>query len=68
MSKKNSEGKLQILQLQLEEAIQMLRLVSMNQRTCMEVAEWLAMNYPEEENNNQDIISMMMTTPVIKDR
>lgn len=39
--------KLSSLEIQLEEALQMLRLVANEERTCVEVREWLEQNYPE---------------------
>jgi hypothetical protein len=41
-----SVTKLSDVQLQLEEAIQMLRLVAKNHRTSVEVQEWLDINHP----------------------
>ena len=45
MSKSSTSTSLQSLQLQLEEALQMLRLVAAGKRTCLEVEEWLDANY-----------------------
>ncbi len=45
------------LKFQLEEALQMLRLVSENKRTSVEVQEWLNQNYPEEPN---EIVELLM--------
>jgi len=44
------------LQFQLEEAVQMLRLVAENKRTCLEVHEWLEQNHPILED--QEIIDL----------
>lgn len=48
------KGKMSVesLQLQLDEAVQMLRLVSVGKRTILEVQEWLDMNY---SNNTHEI-------------
>lgn len=40
------------LKLQLEEAVQMLRLVAQEERTCLEIAEWLEQNYPESDDTD----------------
>ena len=37
------------LELALDEALQMLRLVSEGKRTNLEVAEWLAQHHPQEK-------------------
>lgn len=51
----------QSLKIQLEEAVQMLRLVANQERTCVEVAEWLEQNYPEEtENNDKSIVKLLL--------
>ena len=52
---KKSVKKSDDLQLQLEEAIQMLRLVAKNQRTSVEIQEWLDMNYPQDNPKNEYI-------------
>jgi hypothetical protein len=54
----NSVTKLSEVQLRLEEAVQMLRLVAKNQRTSVEVQEWLDMNHPlsEEENGLMNLL------------
>lgn len=54
-----TENQINALQLQLEDAIQMLRLVAANQRTCLEVEEWLNINYPENTEDNSTI-SMLL--------
>ena len=59
MVKKSPESKIQILELRLEEAIQMLRLVATNQRTCMEVEEWLLQNHPEEQGDAETISALL---------
>jgi len=48
------KGKMSVesLQLQLDEAVQMLRLVAVGKRTILEVQEWLDMNY---SNNTHEI-------------
>ena len=46
MVRSTSASKIQTLELDLEEALQMLRLVAMNKRTCFEVQEWLDNNHP----------------------
>lgn len=51
----------QSLKIQLEEAVQMLRLVANQERTCVEVAEWLEQNYPEDtENNDKSIVKLLL--------
>lgn len=42
------------LEIQLEEAIQMLRLVANEERTCVEIREWLEQNYPNNLDYNSD--------------
>lgn len=59
MSRKSPESRIQILELRLEEAIQMLRLVAKNQRTCMEVEEWLAQNHPEDQGDNESVLALL---------
>lgn len=60
MSKNNlSASKVQELELQLEEAVQMLRLVSKNLRTCLEIKEWLAQNHPQTEDNSEIVSSLL---------
>jgi hypothetical protein len=55
------ESQIQSLRLQLEEAIQMLRLVASQQRTCMEVQEWLDANYPESDDQPSfGIVDLLM--------
>lgn len=54
---------MQSLKIQLEEAIQMLRLVALEQRTCVEVAEWLSMNYPENidlDDGGKPIVNLLL--------
>jgi hypothetical protein len=51
----------QSTRLQLEEAVQMLRLVAREERTCMEVAEWLDQNYPEaDDSDSTPILDMLI--------
>lgn len=45
--KRSYEDNILALQMQLEDALQMLRLVSKNKRTCLEVEEWLSINFPD---------------------
>lgn len=55
------ESQIQGLKLQLEEAIQMLRLVANQERTCVEVQEWLAQNYPEsEDDQGRNIVDLLV--------
>lgn len=56
MSNKNS---LSSIQLQLEEAVQMLRLVAAGKRTCLEVEDWLSINYPVGFNESSEITAML---------
>lgn len=52
---------IQSLKIQLEEAIQMLRLVANQERTCVEVAEWLEQNYPEDnDSNDKAIVNLLL--------
>lgn len=51
MMRESSEHIIAALELELEEAIRMLRLVAANKRTCLEVEDWLNINYP---NNDKD--------------
>lgn len=44
----------QLLEIQLEEAIQMLQLVANEERTCVEVREWLEQNYPDGVDKDSD--------------
>lgn len=57
--KKDYESKMAVLQLQLDEAIQMLRLVACNKRTCLEVEEWLAINFPENDEPNNTLTDLL---------
>jgi hypothetical protein len=51
----------QSVRLQLEEAVQMLRLVALEERTCMEVAEWLEQNYPEiDDSDSTPILDLLI--------
>lgn len=57
------ESQIQILKMQLEEAVQMLRLVAKQQRTCMEVQEWLDSNHPygaDEDNQSKPIVDLLI--------
>lgn len=62
MIKNSNATQLQILELQLEEAVQMLRLAADNKRTCLEIKEWLDQNFPEENNNNNVMNTLLNTT------
>lgn len=59
--KKHYESKLAVLQLQLDEALQMLRLVAANKRTCLEVEEWLENNFPESIEQDNAINDLLNT-------
>jgi len=47
MGRSQSVGKIQQLEMQLDDAIHMLRLVAANKRTTVEVDEWLNLTYPD---------------------
>ena len=47
------------LQLQLDEALQMLRLVATNKRTCLEVEEWLSINFPEVQDDDNTLNDLL---------
>lgn len=52
---------IQSLQIQLEEAVQMLRLAAAQKRTCVEIQEWLDINYPDSQDiSNQPIVTMLL--------
>ena len=57
------------LKLQLEEAVQMLRLVANEERTCVEVREWLDQNYPDDSDpDSQTIVNLLLKSkPAIND-
>ena len=57
--RKNYEAKNATLQLQLEEAIQMLKLVAANKRTCIEVEEWLDNNFPESMEDDSLVMDLL---------
>ena len=59
MVKKSPESRIQVLELRLEEAVQILRLVAKNQRTCMEVEEWLSQNHPEDQDDNETMLVLL---------
>ena len=59
MSKSSTSTSLQSLQLQLEEALQMLRLVAVGKRTCLEVEEWLDANYSHSMNESETLTSLL---------
>lgn len=50
----------QSLKIQLEEAVQMLRLVANQERTCVEVAEWLEQNYPDTDSDDNYVINLLI--------
>lgn len=51
----------QSLLLQLEEAVHMLKLVANEQRTCVEVREWLDRNYPDNvDAHSKPIVAMLL--------
>jgi len=56
---KYRENRLNVVQLQLEEAVQMLKLVAASKRTSVEVAEWLELNYPENSEDNSTLKDLM---------
>lgn len=49
MTKYTYINKIQALELQLEEAIHLIRLAANNERTCLELEEWLIQNYPSSD-------------------
>lgn len=51
-------SKIREIELLLEEAIEMLKLVAENKRTCLEVKEWLEQNHPECQN--QELVNLLM--------
>jgi hypothetical protein len=59
---KNYESHIAVLQLQLEETLQMLRLVADNKRTCLEVDEWLKLNFPDFSSDDSVITDLLKTT------
>jgi hypothetical protein len=56
-----TENMIHVLELQLEEALHMLRLVACNQRTCLEVEEWLANNHPEKSDDGHEFSSILLS-------
>ena len=52
---RHNESKLAATQLQLDEALQMLRLVAANKRTCLEVEEWLQLNFSESTETSNTL-------------
>jgi hypothetical protein len=62
MVKKVHESRMQVLELQLEEAVQMLRLVARNDRTCLEVEEWLKQNHPDDQGDPDTVSALMGST------
>jgi len=61
------ENQVNALQLQLEDAIQMLRLVAENKRTCLEVEEWLSINYSENTDDGSIVNILISNTKKAKD-
>ena len=61
---KAHDSKLAELQLQLDEALQMLQLVAANKRTCLEVEQWLKINFPELNNESNSIIDLLRTNKI----
>ncbi len=59
MGKSSRESRINMLELHLEEAIQMLRLVAKNQRTCMEIEEWLKLNYPDDQSDRETVLDLI---------
>jgi len=59
---RNVESRMAVLELQLEEAVQMLRLVAKNQRTCLEIEEWLSQNYPDKDNSREIVSALLNLT------
>ena len=59
-----TENMIHVLELQLEEAIHMLRLVACNQRTCLEVEEWLKTNHPENSDDGHEFSSILLSQHV----
>lgn len=55
MTRLTHTNKIQALELQLEDAIHMIRLASKNERTCLELEEWLNQNYPSIDNDSETI-------------
>lgn len=61
------KSKKDLLELQLEEAIQMLQLVANEERTCVEVREWLEQNYPiNSRKEEKSIVDLIMRSNVNK--
>lgn len=55
------ESSIQYLKIQLEEAVQMLRLVAQQKRTCLEVQEWLDHNHPEaDDSEGKPIMDLLL--------
>lgn len=59
MAKTIRESRVSSLELQLEEALQMLRLVAQNKRTCMEVEEWLSRNHPTTQDTAETMQALL---------
>jgi hypothetical protein len=58
---KSYKSKIALLELQLEEALQMLQLVAENKRTCLEVEEWLKINFAEV-NTDKDTLENLLSS------
>jgi hypothetical protein len=59
-----SASKTQQLEMQLEDAIQMLRLVAASKRTCLEVEEWLNLTYPDTNDECLTLTTLLKQTKV----
>jgi len=60
MTGSRSVSRIQDLQLQLDEALQMIRLAANNKRTCLELQEWLDRNHPLEKKEF-DVIQTLIS-------
>lgn len=59
MTKLTNTNKIQALELRLEDAIHMIRLASKNERTCLELEEWLNQNYPTSDDDSETIALLL---------
>ena len=62
MITRHSESRISTLELQLEEAVQMLRLAAQNKRTCLELEEWLSQNHPEDQGDVSTVSALMRSS------
>jgi hypothetical protein len=62
MVTRHAESRITTLELQLEEAVQMLRLASQNKRTCLEIEEWLLRNHPEDQGDALTVSTLMRSS------